>query len=136
MGTEGIGEGLGRNLVLDAGALIGFERGSRMMAVLLEQADECGDAVVIPASALGQVWRGGPKAARLAMLVEAAQVDTLDEGRAKEAGKRLGDRDGDDVADAHVVCCAVEHKAVVATSDVDDMESLLKPGEPVRLMAV
>lgn len=116
--------------------MIGFERGSQMMAVLLEQADERGDAVVIPASALGQVWRGGPNAARLAMLVEAAHVDAMDESRAKEIGVRLGDREGSDVADGHVICCAVERKAAVATSDADDMKSLCGPGEPVRLMPV
>jgi hypothetical protein len=107
-----------------------------MVAVLLEQAEERGNAVVIPASALGQVWRGGPKAARLARLVEASRVDPLDEPRAKEVGLRLGDRGGSDVADAHVICCAVEREAVVATSDVDDMDLLVEPGEPVRLMPV
>ncbi|HET9162077.1 MAG TPA: PIN domain-containing protein [Solirubrobacterales bacterium] len=123
-----------RNLVLDAGALIGFERGSQMMAVLIEQAEERGDAVVIPASALGQVWRGGPKAAKLAKLAEASEIDALDERRAKEIGARLGDRGGNDIVDAHVVCCAVERKAAVATSDVDDLELLVVPGETVRLM--
>jgi hypothetical protein len=125
---------MGRNLVLDAGALIGFERGSQMMAVLIEQAEERGDAVVIPASALGQVWRGGPKAARLAKLVEASEIDSLNERRAKEAGVRLGTREGSDVADAHVVCCAVERQAAIATSDVDDMESLVEPEETVSIM--
>jgi len=125
-----------RNLVLDAGALIGFERGSQMMAVLIEQADERGDAVVIPASALGQVWRGGPTAARLARLVEASEVDALDERRAKEVGIRLRDRGGSDVADAHVVCCAVEREAAVATSDVDGMKSLVEPDETVPVMPV
>jgi hypothetical protein len=127
---------MGRNLVLDAGALIGFERDGRLVAALIEEAHEFGGQTVIPASALGQVWRGGSRSARLARLVAGSEVDTLDEGRAKEAGERLGGHGGGDVADAHVVCCAVEHGAVVATSDVDDMESLLEPGEPVRLMAV
>lgn len=107
-----------------------------MVAVLVEQAEERGDAVVIPASALGQVWRGGPKAARLARLVEASQVDSLDEGRAKEVGVRLGDRGGSDVADAHVICCAVEREAAVATSDVSDMESLVESDETVPVMPV
>ncbi len=125
---------MGRNLVLDAGALISFERGSQMMAVLIEQADERGDAVVIPASALGQVWRGGSKVARLARLVEASEVDALDERRAKEVGMRLGVRRGNDVADGHVICCAVEREAIVVTSDAGDMESLVEPDETVPLM--
>lgn len=127
---------MGRNLVLDAGALIGFERGSEAIAGFLEAADKRGDGVVIPASALAQVWRGGPRAARLVKLLRTSEVDALDEGRAKEIGVRLGGHGTSDVADAHVVCCAVEREAAVATSDVDDMELLIEPGEPVRLMPV
>ena len=127
---------MGRNLVLDAGALIGLERGSETIAGLIEAADKRGDGVVIPASALAQVWRGGPGAARLVKLLRTCEVDPLDEGRAKEIGVRLGAHGASDVADAHVVCCAVEREAALATSDVDDMDLLIEPGEPVRLMPV
>lgn len=127
---------MGRNLVLDAGALIGFERDSRLVAALIEEAHEFGGQTVIPASALGQVWRGGSRSARLARLVAGSEVDTLDEGRAKEAGERLGARGVSDVADAHVVCCAVDRKGVIATSDARDLESLLEPDEDVRLMPI
>lgn len=128
---------MGRTLVLDAGALIDIERGGgQMMVVLAEQAEERGGTVLIPASALGQAWRGGPRAARLAKLIEASEIDVLNEIRAKEAGMRLGTRGGSDVADAHVVCCAVNCRGVIATSDARDLESLLNPGEDVRLMPI
>jgi hypothetical protein len=125
---------MGRNLVFDAGALIGLERGSEMMVALAEYAEKRGDGAVIPASVLGQAWRGGPKAARLAKLLEVAEVDSLDEGRAKEIGMRLGARGRRDVVDAHVVCCAIEREAVIVTSDPGDMEALTGPDEVVRLM--
>lgn len=125
-----------RDLVLDAGALIGFERGSRVLAVMIEQIHELDGETIIPGSALAQVWRGGPKSARLAQLIGGSNVDTLDEDRAKEVGVRLGARGGKDVADGHVACCAVERQAIVATSDRDDIEALIEPGEPVRLIAV
>lgn len=125
-----------RDLVLDAGALIGFERGSRVLAVMIEQIHELDGETIIPASALAQVWRGGPKSARLAQLIGGSNVDTLDEDRAKKVGVRLGARGGSDVTDAHVACCAVERQAIVATSDRDDIEALIEPGEPVRLIAV
>jgi hypothetical protein len=41
-----------------------------------------------------------------------------------------------DVADAHVVCCAVERRAAIATSDQDDIEALIEPDESLRLIAV
>ena len=127
---------MGRTLILDAGALIGVERGSEMIAVMVEQAHEGDGDTVIPASVLAQVWRGGPKSARLARLIAASTVDTLDEDRAREIGVRLGAHGGKDVADAHVSCCAVERQAIVATSDRADIEALIEPGEQVRLIAV
>ncbi len=125
---------MGRNLVLDAGALIGLERGSEMMLALAEYAEKRGDGPVIPASVLAQVWRGGPKAARLAKLLEVAEVDSLNEDRGREIGVRLGARAGSDVVDAHVVCCAVEREAIVLTSDPSDIEALTGPEEVVRTM--
>lgn len=124
------------DLVLDAGALIGVERGSRELAVLIEQINEIDGETIIPASALAQVWRGGPRSARLAQLIEGSGIDALDESRAKEVGVRLGARGGSDVADGHVVCCAIEHDVPVATSDRDDIEALVEPGEPVRLIPI
>jgi predicted nucleic acid-binding protein len=127
---------MGRSLVLDAGALIGLERGSRAAIAMAEQAHELGGTTVIPASVLAQIWRGGPKAARLTRLVEASEVDVLDEVRAKEVGVRLGARGGSDVADAHVVCCAARRRAAVATADRADIEALAEPGETIRLIPV
>lgn len=107
-----------------------------MVIAMAEQARKRGGDTVIPASVLAQVWRGGPRAARLARIVAGSDIDSLGEDRAKEIGTRLGAQDGKDIADAHVACCAVEHRAIVATSDRDDIEALLEPGEPVHLIAV
>lgn len=134
MGAQGNGEGAKPGFVFDAGALIGFERGSEMMSVLVAEAEELGDDIVIPASALAQVWRGGPKAARLARLIDGSGVDALDEARAREVGRRLGARGGKDIADAHVVCCAAGLNAAIVTSDPDDTEALIGPGEDLELI--
>lgn len=136
MGKKGTGEGLPRAFVLDAGALIALEHGDGQLAALLESAHALSLRVLVPASALAQAWRGGPRSARLARLLEAGEVDPLDESRAKEVGLRLGLRDRTDVADAHVVCCAVRHGATVASSDGEDIRALTGPGEHLRLIAV
>jgi hypothetical protein len=60
----------------------------------------------------------------------------LDEDRAKEVGLRLGRMNRADVADAHVVSCAVHSGATVVSSDADDIRVLVAPGERVRLMEV
>jgi hypothetical protein len=127
---------LERTLVLDAGALIGLERGSEMVIAMTKQAHKRGGHTVIPASVLAQVWRGGSKTARLARIVAGSDIDSLGEDRAKEIGIRLGVQGGKDIVDAHVACCSVERRAIVATSDPADIEALIKPGEKVQLIAV
>jgi hypothetical protein len=103
---------------------------------LVEDALVFPSRLIVPASALAQAWRGGPRSASLARLIDASEIDSLDENRAKEVGVRLGARSGSDVADAHVVCCAVEHRAEVATSDPDDIRALAEIGKPLALIPV
>lgn len=129
-------EAAGGTLVLDAGALIAFEHAGVQTAGFLNQAIEEGEEILIPASALAQVWRGGPRSARLARLVAGSESDPLDEARAKEVGERLGRRDKVDIADAHVVCCALDRDADLVTSDPDDMEALVGSGESLTVVAV
>jgi hypothetical protein len=136
MGTAGNGEGAAGDLVLDAGALIAFERADRRTAAIIGDALEVGDEVVVPASALAQAWRGGPRSARLARLMAGIASDSLDEARAKEVGERLGSRARTDVADAHVVCCALDQGAIVLTSDRGDLEALASAGEHLVVVAV
>ena len=69
-------------------------------------------------------------------MIASAASDPLDEARAKEVGERLGARSATDVADAHVVCCAIEKRSVLVTSDLDDMESLAEPGERLTVVSV
>lgn len=136
MGTKGNGEGAQGAFVLDAGALIAFERAEKRIAAFLDEVIEEGDEILIPASALAQVWRGGPRSARLARLIAGSGSDPLDETRAKEVGERLGNRDKADIADAHVVCCAIECNAELLTVDRDDIEALTEPGERLTVVSL
>jgi hypothetical protein len=103
---------------------------------LLDEAIEEGDEILIPASVLAQVWRGGQRSARLARLIAGCQSDPLDEARAKEVGERLGSRSKSDIADAHVICCALDCDADLITSDPEDMEALTGPSEHLTLVSV
>jgi hypothetical protein len=116
--------------------LIAFERGDEKLKSILRGVLATRARVIIPTTALAQVWRGGPGAAPMARLVDASDVDPLDEERAKEVGVRLGFRGTSDVADAQVVCSAAEHRAMVATSDPDDIGALADPGERLTLIVV
>jgi hypothetical protein len=136
VGTQRSKAGFRQGLVLDAGALIAFERAESRVAGFIEEALKLGEEIAVPASALAQAWRGGPRSARLARLIVATESDPLDGPRAKETGERLGDRDRADIADAHVVCCALDNRAVVLTSDPDDMKALVGAGESLVVVAV
>ncbi len=135
-GSGGAAETPGGALVLDAGALIAFERGDRRIRGLLMLAGRTRDGILVPASALAQVWRGGARSAPLMRLIAAGQVDPLDELRAKEIGERLGSRAKSDIADAHVVCCALDRDGNLLTSDPEDMEALAGSGEKLTLVSV
>ncbi len=106
------------------------------MAALVEGAAKLRVRVVVPASVLAQVWRGGPRSAALARVIANAGTDSLDETRAKEVGERLGNHKKTDVADAHVACCALEQGAILVTSDPDDMAALTAPDEHLVLVSV
>ena len=136
MGSQGTGPGFSGDVVLDAGALIAFERGDERVKSILRGALALGSRVVIPATVLAQTWRGGSRSAPLARLLEAGVVDVLDEKRAKEVGARLGSRGGRNVTDAQVVCSASRSRAAIATSDPVDIRALLDPDERLTVFAV
>jgi len=113
-------------VVLDAGALIALERGDGRMRALCREALRTGAQMVIPAGALGQVWRGGPRQAVLSALMSAdtTRVPPLDRVLAQASGVLCARAGTSDVVDASVVLVARRERAVVITSDVDDLRAL------------
>jgi rRNA-processing protein FCF1 len=113
-------------VVLDAGALIAFERAEAPMRALVREALKAGAPLVIPAGVLGQVWRGAARQAPLRALVKGPTtlVPALDQVLAEAAGVLCGRSGTSDVVDASVVLVARREKAVVVTSDVDDLRRL------------
>ena len=134
MGAQRVGKGFPGDLVLDAGALIAFERGDERVRGLLKTALALRSRILVPATVLAQGWRGGPGAAPLARLLDSGELDLLDEARAKQVGVRLGERSERDITDAHVVCCAMQCRAAIATSDPVDIRGLAGPGERLTII--
>ena len=110
-------------LVLDAGALIEAEGGGERTLALIH-GRPAGAQVVVPASVLAQVWRGGPQARLSRLLRGDVQVAALDEAAARAVGALLRASGTRDIADAQVVLVARQHKAAIVTSDPDDLRAL------------
>ena len=112
------------DLVLDAGVLIAAERGQRSVWRFLANCFLKEDEPIVPAGALAQAWRGGPRQARLVRLLESCAIADMDEQMARATGALCGKAGTADVVDASVVMTAVRHRAVVITDDVDDIQPL------------
>jgi predicted nucleic acid-binding protein len=112
--------------VLDAGALIAFERNDKRVRTLVELAAARGIDLYAPAGVVGQVWRDGRRQARLARLLAsgALRVEGLDREEAQAAGVLCGQSKTDDVIDASVALAARRHRAKVVTSDPDDLRRI------------
>lgn len=111
-----------RPLILDAGALIAFERSDRRVVRLLELAEE----LHVPAGVVGQVWRNPARQVRLVRLLatDEVAVHQLDLETAKAAGHLCGATGAADVIDASVVLVARGRDGVVLTSDADDIRRI------------
>jgi hypothetical protein len=110
-------------LVLDSAALIALDRNERSMWVRLKAAQAVGSLPVTHGGVVGQVWRGGPRQARLAQALEGIDVASLDKPLGRAAGELLGAVGLSDVIDAALVILSNDGDDI-ATVDFDDFEHL------------
>jgi len=111
-------------LVLDSGALIALERNERPMWARLKAAELAGDLPITHAGVVGQVWRGGPRQARLSQALGGVDVRSLDGSLGRAAGELLGVTGLADVIDAAVALLSCDGDDIV-TVDRDDLERLV-----------
>lgn len=111
-------------LVLDAGALVALDRNERAMWTRLKATQISGDLPVTHGGVVGQVWRGGPRQARLAQALVGIEVRALDERLGRAAGELLGAAKTADAIDAAVVLLAADGDEIV-TGDTDDLAHLV-----------
>jgi predicted nucleic acid-binding protein len=113
-------------VVLDTGALIGFERNDRRIVAIIVRALEHDDPLLVPAGVVAQAWRDGGRQTRLARLLGSplCEVLALDDRQARAAGQICGVAETSDVVDASVAVAARDRGARVLTSDPDDLRRL------------
>lgn len=121
------------SLLLDAGALIGWERGDRAVAAALGAARE---PLLTSAAVLAQVWRRPDRQVPLRLLLRAVEVRSLDEEVSAAVGSLLAAAGTADVVDAHLALLA-RHGDVLLTSDPGDLRRLLQTRDvDVRMLTV
>lgn len=110
-------------LLLDSAALIALERNARSAWVRLKACQEAGDPPITHGGVVGQVWRGGPRQARLAQALAGVDVRPLDQELGRRAGELLGATGLSEVVDAALVLLATDGDDIV-TSDLGDFHEL------------
>lgn len=112
-------------LVLDAGALIGYDRGDLAIKTMLAHVQHVGVDVLTTAGVTAQVWRGGSRQARLALLLRGVGEVSLTRDQARRIGVLLGRARTADVVDASVVDIARDGDEIL-TSDSEEIVHLLE----------
>lgn len=113
-------------LVLDAGALIAFERGDRAAAALVEAARRRREPVTTSSGCVAQVWRGdGGRQVLLAGLLRGTREHALGPDTSRTIGSLCGMARTSDAVDAHVALLAGDGDMVL-TSDGPDLQVLLQ----------
>lgn len=110
--------------MFDAGALIALERNDRVLWAALKLAAMRAVDVIVPSTALAQVWRGTPAQARLSKALRHCVIAGFDD-HVRAVGELCGRVRTNDVCDAHVAIIASTRGQALYTSDRVDLARLL-----------
>jgi hypothetical protein len=123
--------------VYDAGALIALDKNDRKLWARHKLAMEDGREIHVPAVVVGQAWRDGRRQVQLVRALAGCRADPVGLAVSKAAGVLCGRACTADVVDATVVVLASALRAIIWTSDADDLRALadqsgMKPAPVVR----
>lgn len=121
--------------MLDAGPLIGIERGDGRTLAWIRNAIRREIVLSVPATVIAEVWRGGARSARLARLLSLCQIEELDVRTARRAGELLAATRSSETLDAVLVASAAGRNDAVLTGDPDDVRPLARAAG-VRVLAL
>ncbi len=123
-------------VVYDAAVLVAADRNERRAWAEHKARLELGVVPLVPAPVLAQVSRS-PQQVQFRRFLTGCVVVPLGETEAHEAGRLLGITKTSDVVDAVVVTTALRQKAVILTSDPNDIARLVRAsGRDVAVVAI
>ena len=117
-------------MILDAGVLIGIDRGAAQAREYLLSAERNGDVLHTTAPVAAQVWRHGSRQARLARALSAMTLHPFESADVAMVGETLRRSGTADVVDAHLYVVAERIGHDILTSDTDDFASLRTAAVP------
>ncbi len=124
-------------LILDAGAFIAAERGSRYVAALVKREREHGRAPVTNGGVVAQVWRGGSgKQVPVARLLASVEVVPVDDRLGRRAGLLLALSGTSDVVDSSVICLAQDGDDILTSGPADLLDLARASGTHLELVLV
>jgi hypothetical protein len=121
-------------MILDAGALIALDRNDRAMWVRIKASFDAGEVPVTHGGVVGQVWRGGPRQARLATALAGLDVRPLDARLGRSAGELLRATHTTDVVDAALALLAADGDEIVSLDRGDFATLVGATGRHVELV--
>ena len=123
-------------VVYDAAVLVSADKNDRRAWAEHKARLELGIVPSVPAAVVAQVSRSSQQA-QLRRFLTGCAVVPLGESEAHEAGRLLGKTRTADIVDAVVVTTAIRQKAMVLTSDPDDIRRLVEAsGCEITVIAV
>src|SRR5258707_4174801 len=123
-------------VVYDAAVLVAADRNERWGWAEHKARLELGVIPLVPAPVVAQVSRS-PQQAQLRRFLTGCVVVPLGESEAHEAGRLLGMTRTADVVDAGVGALALRQRAMILTSEPDDIERIVRAsGREVAVVAV
>ncbi len=124
-------------LILDAGAVIGYQRNDPKVWAYVKRAAERDAAVAVPAVVVAECVRGGARDAPIHRLLAAAHVPFVGKRVAIQAGRLLGETRTGGTVDALVAAEAIRGgPCVVLTGDPGDLAPLVGDRPYVRVVGI
>jgi hypothetical protein len=124
-------------LILDAGAFIAVERGSKSVAALVKRERNQGRAPLTNGGVVAQVWRGGNgRQAPVAKLMASVEVIPVDDHLGRRAGLLLARTGTSDAVDASVICLAQDGDDILTSDPADLLDLARASGAHVELIPV
>lgn len=121
------------SLLLDAGALIAYERGHRGVRGLIRLALASDTPIKTSTAVVAQVWRHASKEVELAIMLRGVEEVDLTPIRARAIGLLLVRAARSDVVDASLIELAVDGDEI-ATSDPRDLRALASASGKVLII--